>query len=257
VSDLRSGKIRYLVNWGIFTEGTDIPECDVVCVARPTKSLTVLIQMIGRALRPLGGVVDGINTPELRIGAIAASAKPDARIIYFIPDAVNIRTVTIYDALGGNYHDDETKTLAARVAKEAPGSGALDDLKKAKAMAVLLAEEDLRKKIKAQVKYRVETVGEYDAPAAGENLSNIGRGGASDGQIKMLTSLGVTYETAAGYTSKQASVVIGKLMDERCTTKQRSTLIKFGENPDVNYHQARAIIDEIASNGWKPRKESA
>lgn len=40
-----------LVNCGVFTEGTDIPNIDCILMARPTKSRNLLIQMIGRGMR--------------------------------------------------------------------------------------------------------------------------------------------------------------------------------------------------------------
>ncbi|CAG8379085.1 unnamed protein product [Penicillium salamii] len=40
-----------LLNCGLFTEGTDIPNIDCVLLARPTRSRNLLIQMIGRGLR--------------------------------------------------------------------------------------------------------------------------------------------------------------------------------------------------------------
>lgn len=40
-----------LLNCGLFTEGTDIPNIDTVLLARPTRSRNLLIQMIGRGLR--------------------------------------------------------------------------------------------------------------------------------------------------------------------------------------------------------------
>ena len=40
-----------LVNCGVFTEGTDIPNIDCIILARPTRSRTLLIQMIGRGMR--------------------------------------------------------------------------------------------------------------------------------------------------------------------------------------------------------------
>lgn len=40
-----------LLNCGLFTEGTDIPNVDCVLLARPTRSKNLLIQMIGRGLR--------------------------------------------------------------------------------------------------------------------------------------------------------------------------------------------------------------
>jgi len=44
-----------LVNCGVYTEGTDIPNIDCVLLARPTKSRNLLIQMIGRGMRLFPG----------------------------------------------------------------------------------------------------------------------------------------------------------------------------------------------------------
>ncbi|KAK6336659.1 hypothetical protein TWF718_009454 [Orbilia javanica] len=49
--DFRAGKFPVLVNCGVFTEGTDIPNIDCVLLARPTRSRTLLVQMIGRGMR--------------------------------------------------------------------------------------------------------------------------------------------------------------------------------------------------------------
>jgi ATP-dependent helicase IRC3 len=40
-----------LINCGVFTEGTDIPNIDCVLLARPTRSRNLLVQMIGRGMR--------------------------------------------------------------------------------------------------------------------------------------------------------------------------------------------------------------
>lgn len=49
------GTIRVLSNCALFTEGLDVPGIDGVILARPTKSLGLWLQMIGRALRPAPG----------------------------------------------------------------------------------------------------------------------------------------------------------------------------------------------------------
>ncbi|ODV93930.1 hypothetical protein PACTADRAFT_51675 [Pachysolen tannophilus NRRL Y-2460] len=51
IDDFKNGKIDVLMNCGIFTEGTDIPNIDSIFIVRPTKSRPLLIQMIGRGLR--------------------------------------------------------------------------------------------------------------------------------------------------------------------------------------------------------------
>lgn len=47
----KSGEFPVLINCGVFTEGTDIPNIDCVILARPTKSRNLLVQMIGRGMR--------------------------------------------------------------------------------------------------------------------------------------------------------------------------------------------------------------
>ncbi|KAK6343282.1 hypothetical protein TWF730_010878 [Orbilia blumenaviensis] len=51
LGDFKAGKFPVLVNCGVFTEGTDIPNIDCVLLARPTRSRTLLVQMIGRGMR--------------------------------------------------------------------------------------------------------------------------------------------------------------------------------------------------------------
>ncbi len=55
VAELASGAIKVLSNVEVFTEGFDLPAIDVVILLRPTKSLALFLQMIGRALRTAEG----------------------------------------------------------------------------------------------------------------------------------------------------------------------------------------------------------
>jgi len=47
----RTGKIRYLVNIAIIAIGVDVPAYDTVAYLRPTESLVLLVQTMGRGLR--------------------------------------------------------------------------------------------------------------------------------------------------------------------------------------------------------------
>jgi len=49
------GKIKVISNCALFGEGLDIPAIDAVQIARPTKSLGLWLQMVGRALRTAPG----------------------------------------------------------------------------------------------------------------------------------------------------------------------------------------------------------
>ena len=52
VDDFRNNKFKILCNVNIFTEGFDCPDVDAVQLARPTKSLTLFLQQVGRCMRP-------------------------------------------------------------------------------------------------------------------------------------------------------------------------------------------------------------
>jgi superfamily II DNA or RNA helicase/HKD family nuclease len=51
VRDFRRGTINFLFTVDVFSEGVDIPEINLVLFLRPTESLTVFLQQLGRGLR--------------------------------------------------------------------------------------------------------------------------------------------------------------------------------------------------------------
>lgn len=50
-SDFKSGKVKVLVNYGTYTEGFNFPSLEYVILARPTLSVRLYIQMLGRIVR--------------------------------------------------------------------------------------------------------------------------------------------------------------------------------------------------------------
>ncbi|KAM0282695.1 hypothetical protein ACHAQH_002892 [Verticillium albo-atrum] len=68
----RNGEFPVLVNCGVFTEGTDIPNIDCIVLARPTRSRNLLVQMIGRGMRLHAGktnchIIDMVSSLETGI----------------------------------------------------------------------------------------------------------------------------------------------------------------------------------------------
>jgi superfamily II DNA or RNA helicase len=55
IAALGTGKIQVLCNCGLISEGLDVPSVVAVMLLRPTKSLTLYMQQVGRALRPAEG----------------------------------------------------------------------------------------------------------------------------------------------------------------------------------------------------------
>lgn len=52
VAFFKDSRIRVVVNVGVLTTGFDYPELDTIIMARPTKSLSLWYQIVGRAIRP-------------------------------------------------------------------------------------------------------------------------------------------------------------------------------------------------------------
>ena len=55
LEDFKVGNIKVVANVGTLTTGFDYPELDTVILGRPTKSLALYYQMVGRAIRPFKG----------------------------------------------------------------------------------------------------------------------------------------------------------------------------------------------------------
>jgi superfamily II DNA or RNA helicase len=55
IDDFRSGKIRFLFTRDVLNEGFDVPDVNTVLFLRPTESLTVFLQQLGRGLRHAPG----------------------------------------------------------------------------------------------------------------------------------------------------------------------------------------------------------
>lgn len=52
LSDFKAGLIPVIANVGVLTTGFDYPELDTIVIARPTMSLALYYQIVGRAIRP-------------------------------------------------------------------------------------------------------------------------------------------------------------------------------------------------------------
>jgi DNA repair protein RadD len=53
INNFKSGEIQVICNYGVLSTGFDAPKTDVVFIARPTRSIVLYSQMIGRGLRGL------------------------------------------------------------------------------------------------------------------------------------------------------------------------------------------------------------
>ena len=63
VNKFRNGEIQFVFNYGVFTAGFDAPKIDAVVIARPTTSVVLYGQMIGRGMR--GPEINGTEEFQL------------------------------------------------------------------------------------------------------------------------------------------------------------------------------------------------
>lgn len=86
LEEFKSGELKILLNVGTLTTGFDYPELDTVVMARPTMSLALFYQCVGRAIRPSQGkkgwIVDTVgnsfrfgNVENLRLSQV--NGKPE------------------------------------------------------------------------------------------------------------------------------------------------------------------------------------
>jgi superfamily II DNA or RNA helicase len=55
IADWRAGFVQVVVNVFVFVEGFDMPSMECVVLARPTKSVSLYLQAVGRVMRPFPG----------------------------------------------------------------------------------------------------------------------------------------------------------------------------------------------------------
>lgn len=83
IADFKAGKIRWLINNDKLTTGFDCPQVDVIVVLRPTASIVLWVQMLGRGCRVVYAPGFDLETKEGRLSAIAAGPKQNCLVLDF------------------------------------------------------------------------------------------------------------------------------------------------------------------------------
>ena len=251
------GRTQIMVNVGCLTEGFDSPLIECVVVARPTKSRALYAQMIGRGTRTAPGVVDGLETPEERKNAIAASLKPFVTVLDFSGNSGRHKLVSTADILGGKY-SEEVIAMAKKKSKteDRPMADLLaeseDDARK-EAEKKKLAEEERRRSIIGRAQFKVTSINPFDVfdlkaePERGwdRELSPAQKGVL----VKAgLDTTGLTYHQQKQLLNEQ----FRRWNNGLCSYKQAKLLQRYGyDTKNMTMSSAREIIDELAANGWK------
>lgn len=81
VAALADGRLHVLTSCEIVSEGFDLPVAVAAILLRPTKSLGLHLQQVGRVLRPVYAPGQALDTPDDRLSAMRAGPKPQAIIL--------------------------------------------------------------------------------------------------------------------------------------------------------------------------------
>jgi superfamily II DNA or RNA helicase len=239
IRDFKAGRLQWLVGVGVFTEGFDAPNAEIIVNARPTKSRALYTQMVGRGTRPLMSAIRGIDDPEERKRRIAASAKPNCTVWDFVGNCGRHKLICTADILGDAYPEDlreavlrrlrslsESFDIREEMAQEQARREEMQRLKaeqeKAERERAAKKAEELRERIrreaelrghKATAQYSTEEIDPFgDGAQYQRGVDGPRRGSCSDKQVEYLVALGVSRDKAMGFDKRQAGAVIDSLM---------------------------------------------
>ncbi len=236
------GRVRFLVNVGVATEGTDLPRCSCVAIARPTMSRALFVQMTGRGVRPFGAWGrDEPATSEARKLAIASSAKPDCLLLNFAPSNARHRLMVAADAmLDGN-------TDAPSIEH---GAGDVDVME--------AAEGAIRAKREKRIGRYTATIEAFDPfGALGPiDVASADEGGPVDPRaVDRIIALGIPAGDAVCLSPAVATAVLAALLERRraglCSFKIARQLVRFRLNPNVSNELGRHAMTLLEAVRWR------
>lgn len=249
-----SSGAQWLCNVNIATEGFDWPEATIVGWSRPTESLGLFTQGIGRGTRPLPGVVDGWVTPDERKEAIRRSGKPECLVLDFVGNCGRHKLISLVDIMSGSFRPAEVKR-----AKEIEAEGKVDPLE-----ALKSARRELSRLTAAMKSNRVVETRRFDFFSATgvrpvDFRPKFGDRPATIGQINFLLANGVPVPENLEFGPARRA--IGKIKkrtkDSKATVNQLRVLNQAGfKGRNIGLGGASLIIGEFERTGQpRPHEE--
>lgn len=227
LNQFETGQVQFLVNVGICTEGYDHPPTGCIALFRPTRSLGLLAQMIGRGTR-------------------IAPGKTDCLVLDFVGVDNTVRTMTVMDVLDGTVLNDAEHSKAQELQES--GLNAVEALKEAK---TFVAQLDA---IKAKM-IALSTSNAFDVLRmfAVPNCKGLFGGDlATEKQVAYLEYKGIKCrpDLQKGEASKLIETCIKRQEKGLATFKQLRYLRKLGHKDsfieNTTFAEASSLINERA-----------
>lgn len=242
LGEYQAGRVRFLLNCALFTEGFDAPATSCVAIARPTKSRALYAQMVGRGTR-------------------LAEGKSDCLVLNLAPSNCRHSLVSPTDLFDGvELPEDLAATVREQVERGEPVLQAISKAEEIAAEREAQRERDRqRAHLVADVHYRrmeVDPFEELDLDTVDADR----RGPrASERQASVLAKAGI--KGAHALSKREAAKLLDELTRRRqrglCTIKQMRALRKAGLRGDLSFEEARAAMDALVANRWRVTPEMA
>lgn len=247
----QAGRVQFLINCAVLTEGFDAPHTACVAMARPTKSRALYQQCIGRGTR---------LAPD--------RGKSDLLVLDFVGNSGRHALVTVIDVLAGDQIRSDVRKKAEELIED--GMSAEEALTKAQLM---IAESDARRERElerrrreeearkaANVQADVAYIARQVDPFAALGLQPVDFGPpVSQQQLAFLKNAFKLKPEELPQTKWGASRLIDSLKGRQkknlCTYRQAVTLSKYGLERDLSFSEAKEALDELAQNGWRVTDE--
>lgn len=257
IAAFRKGEIQYLNNVMVLGEGFDCPDASLIVMARPTQSVAVFTQALGRCTR----TVANIDAPWLaneyahaeRRAAIAVSAKPDMLFLDYAGVTEKHDLVTPADVLG----EPLDKATRKAVRKEMQASGKAEDPMD----ALFRAKKAMTPAVKAQLRVSLDesTVDLFSALSKPGHQPKKWFDCVSAPQFQALSAMGFTADEVNSLDRKGAKKLLDKLSKKRkaglSTWKQVKSLVRYGADPRLadtaSITAASKALDYLSKSGWR------
>lgn len=269
----KTGEVTHLVGCMIFTEGFDEPSIECVFLARKTLSRSLAIQMIGRGMRTLSGLI----TPELawgpvqaRLDAIANSQKKNLLVVDVTGKTGAHNVIEPYDIFG-KLTDEERAELQKQCTqgKTHKLRTAISDAKKKvkdakdrvdRRRAVAEDRSATMKGLHGVVKTSEQVYSLVDPtrPVVQQSKNNLSKkrtgGVLSQKQIDLLINKGFDpYRLSVADCKKELAKIYSDFRNEPPSPEQIENLARYDEKAPTKI-LAAVIMTIIKNRGWKKRK---
>lgn len=260
IQKFANGRIQFMWNCGVFTEGFDDSGVEIIAMGRPTKSRALYAQMAGRATRPHESIAHKLNDFEdsmLRRGLIKRSIKPSCLILDFVGNSGNHKLITSADILGGNVSEEaikEATQIMMRMGRPMKVAELLEEKEKEIEERKKVAFER-KAQIKAKATYKTQSVDPFEVMHIKRNPSR----GWDKGKILSEKQQNILSESMglnpADFTYANAKQLIDqqfKIWKEGlCTFKMQKTLKKYGiDASNMKREVGSLYMDALKQNDW-------